>query len=59
MEPEGSLSYSQVPATGPVLRMIYLVQVYFFKLHFGIILPFTHVVPKSRLFPSGFLTKIL
>jgi len=49
MESEGSLSYSQEPATGPVLRQmstVYTLPTYFTKIHFNIIFPSTRTTSE-------------
>jgi hypothetical protein len=61
MEPEGSLPYSQEPATGSCAEPdnpIHTTISYFSKVIFSVILRQISVVP-SGLFPHGFLTKTL
>lgn len=61
MQPGGSLSWSQVPAIGPYPEWHESNQgpsIYFFNIHFNIILP-SKPTSSSSLLPSGFPTKIL
>ena len=61
MEPEGSLLYSQVPPSVPILSQINPVHTpisHFLKINLNII-PHLNMVPRIGLFPSGFPTKTL